>query len=99
MTHKQLQSAARKHGTPLVIIDHDLIRKNYAEFRTHLPKVQVYYAVKANPAPEIVNTLYHAGASFDVASLPGYGRLSGRQQVGPLSFSMWSESRSSDRQN
>jgi ornithine decarboxylase len=72
MTHKQLQSAARKHGTPLVIIDHDLIRKNYAEFRTHLPKVQVYYAVKANPAPEIVNTLYHAGASFDVASLPEF---------------------------
>jgi ornithine decarboxylase len=32
--------------------------------------VQAYYAVKANPAPEIVHTLFKAGASFDVASLP-----------------------------
>jgi ornithine decarboxylase len=37
-----------------------------------LPKVQAYYAVKANPAPEIVRTLYRAGASFDVASLPEF---------------------------
>jgi ornithine decarboxylase len=34
--------------------------------------VQAYYAVKANPAPEIVRTLYRAGASFDVASLPEF---------------------------
>src|SRR5690606_11227975 len=72
MTQKELQSMAAKHGTPLVIIDHNEIRKNYAEFRKHLPKVQVYYAVKANPAPEIVKTLYRAGASFDVASLPEF---------------------------
>jgi ornithine decarboxylase len=37
-----------------------------------LPKVQAYYAVKANPAPEIIRTLYRAGASFDVASLPEF---------------------------
>jgi ornithine decarboxylase len=34
--------------------------------------VQAYYAVKANPAPEIVRTLYRVGASFDVASLPEF---------------------------
>ena len=34
--------------------------------------MQAYYAVKANPAPEIVRTLYRAGASFDVASLPEF---------------------------
>ena len=63
---------AKEHGTPLVVIDHDVIRANYAEFRKHLPKVQVYYAVKANPAPEIIHTLYKAGASFDVASMPEF---------------------------
>jgi ornithine decarboxylase len=31
--------------------------------------VQVYYAVKANSAPEIVRTFYEAGSSFDVASV------------------------------
>jgi ornithine decarboxylase len=69
MTKKQLLAAAKRHGTPVVVIDHDVIRRNYASFRRHLPKVQAYYAVKANPAPEIVRTLYKAGASFDVASL------------------------------
>jgi ornithine decarboxylase len=34
--------------------------------------VQAYYAVKANPDPEIIRTLYRAGASFDVASLPEF---------------------------
>jgi ornithine decarboxylase len=72
MTLKKLESIARKHGTPVVVIDHDVIRKNYASFKKHLPKVQAYYAVKANPAPEIVRTLYKAGASFDVASLPEF---------------------------
>jgi len=72
MTAKQLQALARKHGTPIVIIDHDVIRANYAMFRKHLPKVQAYYAVKANAEPAIVRTLYKAGASFDVASLPEF---------------------------
>ena len=72
MTLKQLQAIARKHGTPVVVIDHHILRRNYAEFKKHLPKVQAYYAVKANPAPEIVRTLYKAGASFDVASLPEF---------------------------
>ena len=57
MTQKQLQSLAKKHGTPLVIIDHDVIRKNYAEFRKHLPKVQCYFAVQANAEPAIVRKL------------------------------------------
>ncbi len=72
MTKKQLQALAREHGTPVVIIDHDQIRKNYADFKKHLPKVQAYYAVKANAEPAIVRTLYEAGASFDVASLPEF---------------------------
>ncbi len=72
MTKEQLQRIARKHGTPVVIIDHDQIRANYAAFRKHLPKVQAYYAVKANAEPAIVRTLYKAGASFDVASLPEF---------------------------
>src|SRR6059036_1562886 len=72
MNLRKLQSIAREHGTPVVVIDHDIIRRNYAEFKKHLPKVQCYYALKANPAPEIVRTLYKAGASFDVASLPEF---------------------------
>src|SRR5512145_1471504 len=72
MTSSQVQAIARKHGTPVVIIDHNILRRNYASFKKHLPKVQAYYAVKANAEPEIIRTLYKAGASFDVASLPEF---------------------------
>jgi ornithine decarboxylase len=65
---RQLRRLAQQHGTPLFVVDHDAIRRNYAEFKRHLPRVQAYYAVKANPDPAIVKTLYQAGASFDVAS-------------------------------
>ncbi len=72
MTHNQLKALAGEHGTPLFIVDHDAIRQNYESFRKHLPRVQAYYAVKANSAPEIVRTLYRIGASFDVASMPEF---------------------------
>lgn len=72
ITKKTMQELARKHGTPLFIMDHDEIRRNYATFKKYLPRVQAYYAVKAEPLPEIVKTLYRAGASFDVASMPEF---------------------------
>jgi len=72
VTLRRLQSLAKEHGTPLFVIDHDELRKNYRQFRKYLPRVQVYYAVKANPDPEIVRTLYKEGSSFDVASMPEF---------------------------
>jgi ornithine decarboxylase len=65
----ELKKLAEQHGTPLFVVDHDELRKNYATFKKHLPRVQAYYAVKANSDPEIVKTFYEAGASFDVASM------------------------------
>ncbi|HLH53235.1 MAG TPA: type III PLP-dependent enzyme [Verrucomicrobiae bacterium] len=72
MTAKKLQALAREHGTPLVVVDHEILRQNYATFKRHLPNVQAYFAVKANAEPAIVRTFYKAGASFDVASLPEF---------------------------
>lgn len=69
---REMRDIAEKYGTPVFIIDHEKIRENYKEFRENLPRVQAYYAVKANPAPEIIKTLYKLGASFDVASLPEF---------------------------
>lgn len=63
---------AEKHGTPVFILDHNKIRQNYHEFKEALPRVQAYFAVKSNSNPEIVKTLYRAGASFDVASFPEF---------------------------
>ncbi len=71
-TLKVLQQLAKEHGTPLFVVDHDELRRNYATFKKYLPRVQAYYAVKANPDPAIVQTLFKAGASFDVASMPEF---------------------------
>ncbi len=66
---QRLAQLARQHGTPLFVVDHQVLRSNYARFRRFLPRVQAYYAVKANSEPAIIRTLYETGASFDVASL------------------------------
>jgi len=67
-----LKQLARKNGTPIFIIDHEKIRENYREFKKFMPKIQVYFAVKANSNPEIVKTLLDEGSSFDVASMPEF---------------------------
>lgn len=72
MTKEALRKLAKHNGTPLFVVDHKAIRKNYQQFKKHLPRVQAYYAVKANPDPAIVKTLYDMGASFDVASMPEF---------------------------
>jgi len=69
---KKLKKLASRYGTPLFVVDHDEIRANYAMFKKYLPRVQAYYAVKANPDPAIVKTLFEAGCSFDVASMPEF---------------------------
>ncbi|MBO0736233.1 MAG: type III PLP-dependent enzyme, partial [Alphaproteobacteria bacterium] len=54
--------------TPCLVVDLDTIAGAYAALRRNLPLARIYYAVKANPASEIVAMLGGKGASFDVAS-------------------------------
>ena len=72
ITLKTLRTLAKQHGTPLLVVDHEVLRRNYATFKKYLPRVQAYYAVKAFAEPEVVKTLFKAGASFDVASMPEF---------------------------
>ncbi len=66
--NEELLKLVEEHGTPLFVLDHDIIRQNYRLFKKHLPRVQCYYAVKANSTQEIIETLFNEGSSFDVAS-------------------------------
>ena len=66
---KELKRIARKYGTPVLIIDHAVIRDNYRRCRKSLPRVGIYFAIKANPEPQIIKTLYPLDAGYDVASL------------------------------
>lgn len=55
--------------TPFVVIDLDTISQHYDALTEHFPYASVYYAVKANPANEILELLRNKGSNFDVASI------------------------------
>ncbi|WP_176085019.1 ornithine/lysine decarboxylase [Martelella sp. HB161492] len=54
---------------PCLVVDLDVVRDNYQAFRHALPDSSIYYAVKANPAPEILSLLADLGSNFDCASV------------------------------
>lgn len=56
--------------TPCLVIDLRTVRERYEELTAALPNATLYYAVKANPAREVVRLLAGLGACFDVASPP-----------------------------
>ncbi|QDG78673.1 type III PLP-dependent enzyme [Labrenzia sp. PHM005] len=58
----------RDDDGPCVVVDLDIVRENFETFAKALPDTSVYYAVKANPAPEILDLLESLGSSFDCAS-------------------------------
>jgi hypothetical protein len=60
--------AERRPPTPCIVLDLDVVRARYRALRQALPSAQIYYAVKANPAREIISALAECGASFDLAS-------------------------------
>ncbi len=59
----------RNENGPCLVVDLDVVRDNYLGFARALPDTKVFYAVKANPAPEILGLLAELGACFDVASV------------------------------
>ncbi|SRR5690554_3441613 len=55
--------------TPFQLIIPEIIEKTYGQLAESLPFTDIYYAVKANPEPEVLSLLYRLGSSFDVASV------------------------------
>ena len=54
--------------TPCLVVDLDVVSEQYRRLQATFPVTDIYYAVKANPSPEILRLLVGLGASFDVAS-------------------------------
>lgn len=61
--------ATRRPDGPCMVLDLDVVRENYRTFEKALPDSRIFYAVKANPAPEILRLLTALGSSFDTASV------------------------------
>ena len=56
--------------SPVLLWDPDIVTARYRSLREALPGFDIRYAVKANPAPQVLRTLSELGAGFDIASAP-----------------------------
>lgn len=68
LSEAEAKELVKLHGSPLMVIKRQKLVEAYNTFRELLPRVGIYYAMKANPHPEIVKTFADIGSSFDVAS-------------------------------
>ena len=65
----KIKDFSKDKETPFLIIDLKKVGKKYVALRKNMPFAKVYYAVKANPANEVVQLLAKKGSNFDVASI------------------------------
>ncbi len=65
---KEFLARNREDG-PRLVVDLDVVRDNYISLAGALPDTRVFYAIKANPAPEILSLLADLGSCFDAASV------------------------------
>ncbi|HUZ64145.1 MAG TPA: type III PLP-dependent enzyme [Acetobacteraceae bacterium] len=56
-------------ATPCLVMDVDRVEHNFRALRRALPLAQIYYAVKANPAPQVLDRLVRLDSRFDAASI------------------------------
>ena len=68
-TFQKMKEFADQHETPFVVIDTQIISKAYDDLKAGFDFAKIYYAVKANPAVEIIELLKDKGSSFDIASI------------------------------
>ncbi|MFV7785240.1 type III PLP-dependent enzyme [Shewanella marisflavi] len=68
-TFDRIKSFAQDKPTPFVVIDTKIIAKQYDDMVHNFPYASIYYAVKANPAREVLTLLRDRGANFDIASI------------------------------
>ncbi|WP_036262526.1 type III PLP-dependent enzyme [Methylocapsa aurea] len=59
----------RREDGPCLVLDLDIVRENYASFVRAMPDTRVFYAVKANPDPRVLELLARLGSCFDTASV------------------------------
>ncbi len=67
--NRRIVELSRGVETPALLIDRGTLRRAYAGVRAALPQADCYYAVKANPHPEVLRTFAGLGVGFEVSSL------------------------------
>ncbi|MDO5575791.1 MAG: hypothetical protein Q4F84_01820, partial [Fibrobacter sp.] len=68
MEFSVVEQLVLKHQTPVLFLSLNRLRETYRELASALPGVALYYAVKSNSNPEIINVLNNEDSCFDVCS-------------------------------
>ncbi|HAR31983.1 MAG TPA: ornithine decarboxylase, partial [Gammaproteobacteria bacterium] len=68
-TFERIKAYADTRETPFLVVDTATVGQQYDELLSTFPYSKIYYAVKANPAPEIIQLLRDRGSCFDIASI------------------------------
>jgi len=68
LNENEMNEILSHHASPFFVVSTAKVAENYEFLRKHLPHADVYYAMKANPAPAILETVAGLGSNFDVAS-------------------------------
>ena len=61
--------AQHQPATPCMVLDVDRVEANFRALRDALPLARIYYAVKANPAAQVLERLVGLSSHFDAASI------------------------------
>ncbi len=64
----RLKAFADTKETPCLVVDRQIFSKQLDHLQSNFPYAKVYYAIKANPMPELLEILRDKGCCFDVAS-------------------------------
>lgn len=63
-----IEELVTQHGSPLLLLDCQVVREQYQLLKHALPNVTLHFALKPLPHDTVVKTLRSEGASFDLAS-------------------------------
>lgn len=69
LTEEEMVYLADRYPTPFMVVSLDRVERNYRYLRERLPRVKVFYAIKANSEPAILQRMAALGSNFDVASI------------------------------
>jgi ornithine decarboxylase len=83
LTQKSIiEELVAQHGSPLLLLDCQVVREQYQLLKRALPNVTLHFALKPLPHDTVVKTLLNEGACFDLAS-NGEVDMVKRQGVNP----------------
>ncbi|NNM66763.1 MAG: type III PLP-dependent enzyme [Spirochaetales bacterium] len=68
-TWQRIKAFSDTKPTPFLVVDLPTVERKYRELQEAFPEARIFYAIKANPAVEVLQLLADLGSCFDVASI------------------------------